>query len=48
MAKENLSSEGAKYVTHELDQMDNGGAIQAALQQKTGRWWYVDTVAMWW
>lgn len=36
MAKENLTAEGGKYAVLELDQMSDGAAIQAALQEKTG------------
>jgi glutaredoxin 3 len=37
LAKNNLSAEGGKYEVIELDQRDDGSAIQAALAQLTGR-----------
>lgn len=36
-AKRALNSIGAKFKTFELDEMDNGSAIQSALAQITGR-----------
>jgi glutaredoxin len=37
LAKNNLTAEGGKFEVIELDQRDDGSAIQAALAQLTGR-----------